>query len=75
MRIPRDTLERSNAMKFDRVELHQADGPMRVLTPDEFRALPAVDRVQWIGQGRFRFFLGEQKIRPVDAIRADRQTA
>ena len=62
-------------MKFDRVELHQADGQVRALTPEQFRALSAVERVQWIGQGRFRFFLGEQKIRPVDAIRADRQTA
>jgi hypothetical protein len=61
--------------KFDRVELHQVDGQVRQLTPDEFRAMPAVERVQWIGQGRFRFFLGDQKVRPVDAIKADRQTA
>ena len=62
-------------MKFDRVELHQMDGQVRVLTPEEFRRLPAVDRVQLIGQGRFRFFLGQQKIRPVDALKSDRQTA
>ena len=38
---------------------------------DESRALHG----EAIGQGRFRFFLGEQKIRPVDAIKADRQPA
>ena len=68
-------LERSDMMKFDRVELHQLDGQVRVLTPEEFRALPAVDRVQWIGQGRFRFSLAGQKVRPVDALKVDRQTA
>jgi hypothetical protein len=68
-------LERSDKMKFDRVELHQLDGKVRVLTPDEFRALPAVDRVQWIGQGRFRFSLAGEKVRAVDALKVDRQTA
>ena len=68
-------LERSAMMKFDRVELHQLDGQVRVLTPEEFRALPAVDRVQWIGQGRFHFTLAGKKVRPIDAIRVDRQTA
>ena len=68
-------LERSDKMKYDRVELHQLDGQVRVLTPEEFLALPAVDRVQWIGQGRFRFSLAWQKVRPIDAIRVDRQTA
>jgi hypothetical protein len=68
-------LERSDMMKFDRVELHPADGPVRVLTPAEFRALPAVDRVQWIGQGRFRFFLAGEKVRALDALKVDRQTA
>ena len=48
---------------------------MRVLTPAEFRALPAVERVQWIGKGRFRFFLGGEKVRPLDALKAIRQTA
>ena len=62
-------------MKFDRVELHQLDGQVLVLTPDEFRALPAVERVQGIGQGRFHFSLAGQKVRPIDAIKADRQTA
>lgn len=62
-------------IKFDRVELHQVDGAVRVLTPAEFRALPAVDRVQWIGQGRFRFFLAGQKVRPLDALKSERQTA
>jgi hypothetical protein len=71
----RHALERSNKMTFNRVELHEPNGQVLVLTPEEFRALPAVDRVQWIGQGRFRFFLDEQKVRPVDALRANRQPA
>ena len=62
-------------MKYDHVELQEIDGSVRVLTPAEFRALPAVDRVQWIGLGRFRFFLAGEKIRPLDALKADRQTA
>jgi hypothetical protein len=62
-------------MTFDRVELHPEDGPMRVLTPAEFRALPAVERVQWIGKGRFRFFLAGEKVRPLDALKANRQSA
>ena len=62
-------------MKFDRVELHELDGQVRVLTPEEFRALPAVDRVRWIGQGRFRFSLAGQNVRPIDAIKVDRQPA
>lgn len=62
-------------MKFDRVELHEVDGRVRVLTPEEFRALPAVERVQAIGQGRFRFSLAGQKVRAIDAIKADRQPA
>ena len=62
-------------MKYDRVELHPVDGPVRVMTPEEFRALPAVDRVQGIGQGRFRFFLAGEKVRPLDALKVDRQIA
>ena len=62
-------------IKFDRVELHQVDGQVRVLTPEEFRALPAVDRVQLIGQGRFRFSLAGEKVRPLDALKVDRRTA
>ena len=62
-------------LKYDRVELHQVDGTVRPLTPAEFRALPAVDRVQGIGQGRFRFFLAGEKVRPLDALRSERQTA
>jgi hypothetical protein len=68
-------LERSDMMKYDRVELHQLDGQVRVLTPEEFLALPAVDRVQGIGKGRFRFSLAGQNVRPIDAIKVDRQTA
>ena len=62
-------------MKFDRVELHQLDGQVRELTPEQFRAMPAVERVQGIGQGRFRFSLAGQNVRPIDAIKVDRQTA
>ena len=68
-------LERSDMMKYDRVELHQEDGQVRVLTPEEFLALPAVERVRGIGQGRFRFSLAGQKVRAIDAIKVDRQTA
>jgi hypothetical protein len=62
-------------MRFDRVEYHQVDGQVRVLTPEHFRALPAVERVQGIGQGRFHFSLGGQKVRAIDALKVDRQTA
>lgn len=62
-------------MSFDRVELHRPDEASSTLTPEQFRALPALDRVQWIGKGYFHFYLAEQRVRAVDALRAARQTA
>jgi hypothetical protein len=59
-------------MNFDKVELDHPDGSTRVLTPAEFRSLGAIDRVQWISQGRFRFFLSGVKVTASQALKINR---
>lgn len=59
-------------MNFDKVELDHPDGTTRTLAPAEFRSLGAVDRVQWIGQGRFRFFQSGVKVTPTQALKINR---
>jgi hypothetical protein len=43
-------------MNFDKVELDLPDGRTQTMSPQEFRSLNPVDRIQGISQGRFRFF-------------------
>ena len=56
-------------MNFDKVELDHPDGGTRTLSPQEFRTLSAIERVQWISQGRFRFFRQGTKVRTMDALK------
>jgi hypothetical protein len=56
-------------MNFDRVELDHPDGTTRTYSPHEYRKLSPVDRVQWVSQGRFRFFRLETKIPAREALK------
>jgi hypothetical protein len=56
-------------MNFDRVELDHPDGRMRLLNLAEFNALGAIDKVQWISQGRFRFFRSGVKVPASEALK------
>jgi hypothetical protein len=55
-------------MSYDRVEYDHPDGA-KTMSPQEFRALGAVERVKGIGQGRFRFYQDGVKISPTEALR------
>jgi hypothetical protein len=59
-------------MNYDRVEYDHPDG-MRTLSPEEFRALGAVERVKGIGQGRFRFYRAGVKVAATEALRVRAQ--
>ena len=56
-------------MNFDKVELDHPDGRVQTLSPQEFRSLSPVERVQWISQGRFRFFRLGAKVSAMEALK------
>jgi hypothetical protein len=56
-------------MNYDRVEYDHPEGA-RILSPQEFRALGAVERVKGIGQGQFRFYRDGLKIPATEALRS-----
>jgi hypothetical protein len=58
-------------MRYDKVELNHPDGTPRVFSPDEFEALPLMDRVQWLSQGRFRFLKGGVKVPSYQALKPE----
>ena len=58
------------AVSFDRAELKNANGTtIRTLTWDEFWAMSLVERVTHLGKGSIKFFLGDQPVKPKDAIK------
>ena len=59
-------------MGYDQVELKHPDGTLEVLSPKEFEAIPLLDRVRWIGQGRFRFFANGVKVPAFEALKTER---
>ena len=59
-------------MRYDKVELNHPDGSPRMLTPADFEALPFVDRVQWLSQGRFRFLKGGVKVPSYQALKPEK---
>jgi hypothetical protein len=71
-RLSAQNANRGSRMNFDKVELDHPDGTTRVLVPAEFRSLSPIDRVQWIGQGRFRFFLSGMKVTASQALKINR---
>jgi hypothetical protein len=58
-------------MNFDRVELDHPNDGLKILSPQEFKALSAVEKVQWIGQGRFQFFRAGVRVPPLEALKAN----
>jgi hypothetical protein len=56
-------------MNFDKVELDHPDGSTHTLSPQEYRGLSPVERVQWISQGRFRFFRLGAKVSALEALK------
>jgi hypothetical protein len=59
-------------MSFDKVELDHPDGGMRILSFAEFSGLGMIDKVQWISQGRFRFFRGGERVPASEALKVNR---
>jgi hypothetical protein len=72
VRLPAYTRQSGIRMNFDKVELDHPDGTTRVLAPAEFKAIGAVNRVQWISQGRFRFFQSGVKVTATQALKINR---
>lgn len=56
-------------MRYDKVELDHPDGGLRTMSPQEFRAMPLLERVQWLGKGLFRFYLNGERIAPGEALK------
>jgi hypothetical protein len=56
-------------MNFDKVELDLPDGRIQTLSPQEFRSLSPVERIQGISQGRFRFFRLGSRVTARDALK------
>jgi hypothetical protein len=59
-------------MRYDKVELNHPDGTPRELSPTEFEALPLIERVQWLSQGRFRFLKGGVKVPAYQALKPEK---
>jgi hypothetical protein len=59
-------------MRYDKVELDHPDGTHKTLSPKEFEALPLLNRVQWISQGRLRFFKSGVKVAAFEALKPER---
>lgn len=59
-------------MRYDKVELNHPDGTHKVLSPKEFEEIPLLDRVRWIGQGRFRFLKDGVKVPAFEALKTER---
>ena len=59
-------------MRYDTVELDHPDGSRRSLRPAEFEALPLLDRVQWLSQGRFKFLKDGAKVPSYQALKPDK---
>lgn len=59
-------------MRYDTAELDHPNGTRQKLTPVEFEALPLLDRVQWISQGRFRFLKNGVKVPAHEALKPER---
>ena len=55
-------------MNFDSVEYDHEEG-VRVLSRQEFSALSPVERVEGIGQGRFRFYRGGVRLTTSEALK------
>jgi hypothetical protein len=60
-------------MRYDTVELNHPDGSQRRLSPAQFEELPLLERVQWMGQGRFRFLKGGMKIPSHEALKREKK--
>ncbi len=59
-------------MRYDTVEFDHPDGSHKTLQPSEFEALPLLERVQWLSQGRFRFLKGGVKVPAYQALKPER---
>ena len=60
-------------MRYDTVELNHPDGTHRRLSPADFDALPLIERVQWLSQGRFRFLKGGAKVPTHEALKLEKR--
>jgi len=56
-------------MNYDKVEYHRPDG-VRILSPQEFRALGPVERVKGISEGRFWFYRNGVRVPATEALKA-----
>jgi hypothetical protein len=54
--------------KFDRAEQSLEDGTTRTLDWEQFWGLTLMERVMNLSQGKFKFFLAGEAVRPRDAV-------
>jgi hypothetical protein len=54
--------------RYDKVELPQGDGTVRMLSRKEFENLPLRERVAALIEGKARFFLGGMAVSARDAM-------
>ena len=59
------------ADNYDTVDLDHPEKGLMTLQPAEFWAVPLLDRVRWIGQGRFVFYKNGEKVQASLALKKD----
>lgn len=57
-----------NENKFDRAEQTLEDGTIQIYDWEQFWKLSLMDRVTPLSQGRFKFYLNGELVRPKDAV-------